>query len=431
MKRFGGFFLFLIFIFLPVGNGATLSYVKAETEDVEVPRSKVIVIEVDEEIKAGTAQFISRILKRAEEEGVDAFIMKLNTPGGLLGATEEISKRLIESDVKTVVYVYRPGGWAFSAGSFILLSADISAGHPSASIGAASPVGMDGEQAGEKILNATAGWIRSLAESSGKNKDLAEKLVVDNLTLSSAEAKEGGLMDIIALSLEDLLIELEMEGARISFHEQNFFDKVLSFVSLPYLVPLFLSLGLLGLFLVFRSGEIESVGLLGVVFLLLGLWGMGSIELSILGFLLLFLGLSLLIFEIFFTPADFGISGLVGVVALFFGIVTFANEPFFPGYLGQLMFWVVVGISVALGSLFVLIGGLTTTALKRPVQFGPESYRGRQLIVKEGIDPVGIVDMDGEKWNAKSVKGEVIFSGEKVRVVDLKGNTIIVDKIIN
>lgn len=430
MRGFIIFFIFILFSFVPfdINKGGCLFVDANEVSGVQM---SVFVVELDEEIKAGTSQFISRILKRAEEENVDAFIIKLNTPGGLLGATEEISKRLIESDVKTIVYVHRLGGWAFSAGSFILLSADISASHPSASIGAASPVGLGGEQVDDKTVNAMAGWMRSLAEGAGKNKELAEKLVVDNLTLSGIEAKEGEVLDIVTENFEDLLVQLEMEHAEINFYEQNFFDKVLSFVSLPYLVPLFLSLGFLGLFLVFRSGEVESVGLLGAVFLLLGLWGIGSIELSLLGFLFLFLGLSLLIFEIFYTPADFGISGLVGVLALFFGVMTFANEPFFPGYFGQLMFWVVTGVFVAFGALFVLIGGLTTTALKRSIQFGPEVYKGRELVLKEKVDPVGVAEMDGERWSVRSVDGEVIPSGEKVEVVDLKGNTIIVKKIIN
>lgn len=425
------FFVILFFTLFPFTGGGEFSYLSAETESA-TPTLVVFVIEVDEEIKAGTAQFVSRILSHAEEKGADVFIMKLNTPGGLLGATEEISKRLMESEVKTVVYAYRPGGWAFSAGSFILLSSDIAAGHSGVSIGAASPVGLDGEQAGEKVVNATAGWIKTLAENTAKNKDIAELLVTENLTLSGREAVEEGLIDMTADSLEELLEKLDIADADMYFYEQNFFDKILSFVSLPYLVPLLLSLGLLGLFLVFRSGEIESVGLFGIIFLLLGLWGMGSIELSIMGFLLLFLGLSLLIFEIFFTPADFGISGIVGVVALFFGIVTFANEPFFPGYIGQTIFWVVMGVCVALGAFFVIVGNLTATALIRPVQFGPEAYRGREFVVKDDINPVGVVEIDGERWSARSsFEGEAIPSGERVKVVDLKGNTIIVIKIKN
>lgn len=419
---------FLSFSLFDPGGG--FNYAEADVNEPNLA-SLVYYLEVDEEIKAGTAQFVSRILREAEERRVDVFILKLNTPGGLLGATEDISGMLIESDVQTVVYAHRPGGWAFSAGSFILLSADIAVAHPAVSIGAASPVGMGGEQAGEKIVNATAGWIRTLAENTGKNAEMAELLVTENLTLSGREAYEVGLIDLTSESFEGLLEELGLEDADLYLHEQNFFDKVLSFVSLPYLVPLLLSLGLIGLFLVFRSGEIESVGLLGVVFLLLGLWGMGFIELSIMGFLLLFLGLSLLMFEVFYTPADFGISGLVGLVALFLGIVTFANEPFFPGYIGQALFWLLIGIFTATGIIFLVIGNLTTKALRRPVQFGPEVFRGREAVVKSDIDPLGVLEIDGERWSARSSDGLSIPSGSSVKIVDLKGNTLIVEKIIN
>ncbi|MCG2691658.1 hypothetical protein L6272_02390, partial [Microgenomates group bacterium] len=118
----------------------------------------VIAVEIDGDIQAGVVQFIGRALQKAEREKADLFLIQLNTPGGLLKATEQISRLLLDSPVKTAVYVHKKGGWAFSAGVYILLSADIAAAQPESSIGAAQPRlwGLEGiEKNDEKVTEAS------------------------------------------------------------------------------------------------------------------------------------------------------------------------------------------------------------------------------------------------------------------------------------
>ena len=391
---------------------------------------RVAIIEIDDDIKAGTAQFISRSIRAAEDDGAHTLVIQLNTAGGLLGATESISRELISTDIQTVVYAYREGGWVFSAGAIIMLSADITASHPTVSIGAASPVGMDGQPAGEKITNATLSWVGRLAERTGKDPDLAERLVSENLTVSGQEAVELGLSDISAEDLDTLLVELGLEDAERLEYSPNLFDHILSFLSLPYLAPLFLGLGALGLFLLFRTGEIESVGLIGIIFLLLGLWGAGMIELSLLGVLLLLVGTMLLAAEILYAPADFGILGVTGAAAILLSVVTFANEPFFPSYLTQSLFWIIIGSCVATAALFVIIGRLSAETLTQPAQTGPESARGKIVTLRSSCDPIGTVELDGERYNARPITdGETLPAGTEVRIANIEGNTILVERV--
>ncbi len=387
----------------------------------------VVIVRVDEDIKAGTNQFLRRAHEQARSSSASLFVVKLNTPGGLLQATEAITRLLLDSDITTVVYVNKPSGWAFSAGTFILLSADISASHPTASIGAASPVGLNGEEAGEKVVEASSVWIRSLAKQTGKNTEVAELFVRENKTLDGTQAFDQGVVDILADNLDDLLLQLGLSDRQVVEMRPNFGDMILSFLSLPYLIPLLLSLGGIGLFFVFRTGEIDSIGLLGVVFLLVGLWGLGTIQLSWLGVMLLIFGLSLVAFEFLFSPGDFGISGIVGALSLFLGVITFANEPFFPSYLTQALFWSVVGVFVSIVTIFVIIGRLSVSAQKRPIQAGMESYIGQIYEVKKDLDPKGYIVIDGESYPACTEDGRKVVAGTKVRVVKTRGNTILVN----
>jgi membrane-bound serine protease (ClpP class) len=397
--------------------------VTAETTEA----GSVTVLTVEREITAGTVTLIERGLRLAEQNSSTHFILELNTPGGLLKATEEISRLLVDSPLTTVVYVHKDTGWAFSAGTYILFSADIAVSNPTATIGAALPV-SGGESAPDKVVEASAAWLLSLVERRGGFMDGAfvRELVTESKTISGQAAYEMGLIDLIASSRSDLLEALNLATFEVTSVQSTLVDEFLALASLPYLVPLLLSLGALGIFLMFRTGELELFGLLGVVFLLLGLWGMGAIQLSVLGTLLLGLGIILLLVELLFSPG-FGVVGGIGVVSFLIGIMTFANEPLYPSYFISTVFYIVLGVCAGMGVLMTILGRLSYTALRLPVVTGKEAVLGKEAVVLEGFGSNGAVEVQGERYVARSVSGKPYEVGDKVRVEDLQGNTILVE----
>ena len=132
----------------------------------------VFLAEVEDEIKAGTLQYLKRAVREAKKSQADYLVLKLDTPGGLLKSTKDIVDLLLKTEIKTVVFVHKEGGWAYSAGTFILLAADFAVVHPEASIGACQPQEMFGqEEAGEKVIEGTVSWIKSLAEIQKRNPE--------------------------------------------------------------------------------------------------------------------------------------------------------------------------------------------------------------------------------------------------------------------
>ncbi len=389
----------------------------------------VVVVTIDSEITAGTLALIERAIAVAQDRNASHFIIEINTPGGLLQATERISRVMIDSSVTTVVFVHKESGWAFSAGTFILLSADISASTPTASIGAAQPVGMGGESLDDKVVNASAAWMESLAERTGRDKSYVREFVTESRTVSGAEGHEEGLIDILASNREELLSELGLEDPVVLEVLPNIVDHILGFLSLPYLVPLLLSLGVLGIFFMFRTGEIESLGIVGVLFLLLGLWGMGAIQLSALGVILVVVGVALLIVELTISPG-FGIVGTVGAISLLFGIVTFANEPFFPSYHTHTLFYLIMGVGAGIAAIMMLLGHLSVRAMLTPVKVGREAIYGQEFDVTEALEPTGAIVVGGERYPARALDESTITAGERVRVVRMEGNTILVERVI-
>lgn len=385
----------------------------------------VVVATVDDTITAGTVQYVERALNQAEETNAELFLLELDTPGGLLKATEDISRLLVETNIPTAVYVYKDAGWALSAGVYILLSADTAISQPNASIGAATPILGDGSDSDTKTINATAEWLGQLAERNDIPAEIVTPFVLEAVTMSGQVAYEAGVVSGLATSTEGAIAILGIESPEILYVELNIADRVLNFLSLPYLIPLLLSLGALGIFFMFRTGEIETVGILGVVFLLLGLWGMGSITVSTLGVLLLIVGTGLLITELVISPG-FGVVGTAGVIALLISVMTFANEPLYAPYILSTMFYAVLGVFIAIGLIMVWFGQLSVRAQLLPVQVGSESWYGKKITLQSDLSPTGRITIEADSYIAKTNDDSVITAGEMVEIVKIEGNTILV-----
>ena len=406
----------------------TLLFMPLGTEAVE-EKGKVVIVEVDSEIKAGTAQFIKRTLAEAEKQGADLYLINLNTPGGLLKSTEEITRELLDSEVKTAVFVDKAGGWAFSAGTFILISAEVAAAHPESSIGAAQPrlLGLaEVATPDEKIIEASVSWIRSLAAARERNKDVAEKFVRENLTLGGKEALDEGIVDFTPISTEGLLANLDLDGSELTYLHPSLVESLLSFFSTPQIASLLLTIGGLGIILVFRTGEFETLGIIAIIGLLLGLWGLGAISLSVLGVAFLVVGALLLLVEI--TNPGFGIFGIAGTVSILFGVLFFGQEPFSAPVLARTTTYLALGAALAAALVFLFAGRLSVGALRSTAKSGMESYIGKVGVVLEKLEPYGRIQIDSEDWRAKSI-AKKINRRQKVKVVSFSGNTLVVKKV--
>ncbi|MFA7627485.1 MAG: nodulation protein NfeD, partial [Candidatus Kapaibacterium sp.] len=91
----------------------------------QLTAGKVTVLTVEGAIGPAIESYIHSSLEEASEYNVEAVIIRLNTPGGLVETTRNITGRILDSEVPVIVYVYPSGGRAGSAGVFITLSGHI------------------------------------------------------------------------------------------------------------------------------------------------------------------------------------------------------------------------------------------------------------------------------------------------------------------
>ncbi len=92
--------------------------------------------------------YFTRGIQEAEKPVIYAIILQMNTPGGSIELMNRIVQDIRASKVPVIVYIGPRGAMAGSAGTIITLAGHASAMAPETAIGAASPVGGNGEDIG-------------------------------------------------------------------------------------------------------------------------------------------------------------------------------------------------------------------------------------------------------------------------------------------
>ena len=97
------------------------------------------IVKIDGSINPASADYLMGAIALAEEAGAAGVLIELDTPGGLVSATQDIIQAMLNASVPTIVFVTPRGATATSAGTFITLAANVAAMMPGTSVGAAAP----------------------------------------------------------------------------------------------------------------------------------------------------------------------------------------------------------------------------------------------------------------------------------------------------
>jgi membrane-bound serine protease (ClpP class) len=396
-------------------------------------------IELTGTIDPATEQWLGQALDDAEDDGAEVAIIRIDTPGGLDSSTREMVKDIIDAPMPVIAYVSPDGARAASAGLFITEAADVAAMSPQTNIGSATPIsigpGETDKVLGRKIENDAAAYVRALSEEHGRNGDLAERMVTDAVNRTAEEAERAGLIDVIASSERELLDELdgfrvqgpkaqrlETEGLEIARHDMPLQFELLQIIVNPTIAYLLLLAGMVGLAIeLFSGGSTIVPGVFGAISLLLGLYGTAQLPLTLVGILLLAGGVALIVAEAHVTSGILGAAGVAALIAaglLLYNTDSDAFEVSAPA---------VVVTGLLLGGFTVFAVQRTMLAHRRPVLTGWEEMIGATGEVRQALDPIGQVFVEGALWRARSAdEGSSVGRGYRVRVESVDGLTLIV-----
>ena len=392
------------------------------------------------------AKYLADSIQVAETNGAAAVVIKLNTPGGELGATNDIVGTLLEARVPIIVWVAPAGGFAASAGTFITLAANIAVMAPGTSIGAASPISGDGTDIegtlAEKVRNDAIAKITAIADARDRNVEWAIGTVRDASSSPAAEAVEVGAVDGMAATLEDVLafasgrtvtlgdgrqVTLDLAGATTTEMAMNPFLAIIRLLSDPTIALLLFTTGATGLLVELYNPNFVT-GILGALMVLLGLIGLGTLPLNVGGLLLIVFGLVLFGLEL--TVTSHGLLGFGGVVCFALGASALFSEPVDPF---EPVARVAPAVIIAMTATFAVIVGLVAFGVIRSrragvgVPIGASVAMGGMGEVRSPLAPFGSVFAGGEEWRAKSVDGRPLERGTPVRITKVEGLTLTVE----
>jgi membrane-bound serine protease (ClpP class) len=470
----------LALAFLAIGAGLLFaSTLASQAQDDAEPFAikRGLVIEIDGAIGPATTRLIENALAEAENRGATLAVLRIDTPGGLVTSTRDIIRAITGAPVPVVGYVAPSGARAASAGTYIMYATHLAAMAPGTNIGAATPVQMGGapglpgsepqnEDGGDqgdggqsngtegeggesdgqtespsqpddpgkaKAVNDAVAFIRSLAELRGRNAEWAEKAVREAASISASEAREKGVIEIVASSMTDLMQQadgrtveiggaerrLDTEGIQLETFEPSTLTKVLGILANPNVAFIFMLIGIYGLIFEFANPGTIGPGVIGVICLVIGLYSLNQLPLDYAGLTLVLLGLAFMVAEAL-TPT-FGILGFGGLAAFIIGSL-FLVDTDVPEY--QLSTGVIVGTALASGLLLVVVLGYAWRSQTRKVTAGPNPYIGEAATVLEWSNGEGYVRAQGDRWHAR---GDVDVSpGDKVEIKQIDGLTLVV-----
>lgn len=408
--------------------------------EADAAAGELRVLRVEGVINPISARYVIRGISDATAEGDAAVLIELDTPGGLLDATQEITGAMLNAGVPVVVYVTPAGTHAASAGTFITMAGHVAAMAPSTRIGAATPVSGEGQEIPEdlrtKIINDTAVYARSIADARDRNADWAEDAVRDGVSVGAQEAVDLDVVDLVAADRTELLaaidgmtvqlpaseVTLETADAAVVEQPMSPFEEVLKVLSDPNIALILLSLGTLGIYFELSNPGAFFPGIFGAIALVLALFSLGTLPINYAGLALLVFGLALMGAEIW--VASGGVLGIGGGIAFVIGALILIDDTQAPFV--EVSRPLIFGITLALVAFVSVALRAVMRTRRRPAYIGGDDMVGRDGTVREGA----AVFVEGELWRARPAAPDTTLEpGERVRIIDREGLDLIVERL--
>jgi membrane-bound serine protease (ClpP class) len=430
----------------------------------------------DATINPITAEYISGAIDQAEREKAECLILELDTPGGLVTSTHAIVKKIMSAAIPVVVYISPSGSRAGSAGVFITYASHIAAMAPSTRIGAAHPVSIGGEEkrnfwdalrdwidslskkkeepqtakedkevhkekklavGEEKVLKDTVAFIESLARERNRNVEWGIKSVTESASITEEKALEMKVVELIAKDRGDLLNQLNGWNVKIGETEKvlktkdaplipiemTLRQKFLNVLANPNIAYFFLLLGFYGLLFEVTHPGIGVPGVLGAIFIILALFSFQLLPTNYAGLALIILGITLFGAEILIP--GFGLPTLGGLVCMVLGSLLLFNSPHEWMRVSSTL---ILSLTLSTAVITLVLVRAVVSSHRKKIKGGREGLIGETGQAETEIRPgqEGKVFVHGELWNA--VSNQKIAAGDKVKIVNLDGMTLEVQK---
>jgi membrane-bound serine protease (ClpP class) len=399
----------------------------------------VYVIKVQSAIQPPVAGFITESIAKAEQNGGEALVILLDTPGGLDTSMRDIVKGIMESNIPVIVYVYPSGARAASAGSIMLFASHIAAMAPGTNVGAAHPVTIGKDKVDkvmmDKVVKDAEAYVRSIAGMRGRNIEWAAKAVKESASIPAKDALEKNVIDIMAENVDELLskadgrtvetkkgrVVLKLKGKNKIEIDMPLKFKFLSYLADPNVAYLLMMIGIYGiLFEIYSPGAIFP-GVVGGISIILALYAFQTIPITFAGVFLILLGIIFFILEL--KIISHGVLGVAGIISIVIGSVMLID---LPRSIFAISWTSIIAVAILSGIFFFGVLSYAIKAQLSKVKTGKEGLIGEVGTAWTDVFEYGKIVVHGETWNARS--NEQIKKGDKIIVAGVEGLTLVVKR---
>ena len=424
-------------------------------------------VPIEGTIDLGLPPFIKRVISQAESENAEAIIFEINTFGGRVDAATQIKDAILSSKITTIAFINRR---AISAGALISLSCEKIYMTEGGLIGAATAVDMSGKKGSEKVISFMREEMASTAEKRGRNAEIARGMVdeelqfthlvinSDSIAVNDIEGRKDGklisltteqalkykISDGKAETFNDLIIKLDYSKYKVKQNIENWSENLVRFLTNPVVASLLTTFGFLGILFELQSPGWGIPGFVGIVCLILSLSASYIAQLATMSDMLLIItGFTLIMLEAFVIPG-FGIVGISGLGVIIYGLylLLIPDVPVSEEVLGSAMDGFTIGLLGALVGIYLLLKVMIKTKFWKQLT-APGSQKkedgftnsfGWETLVNEigktdtDLNPSGWANVGKNRVFVVS-EGGFIDKGEKVKILSVDGNRILVRKL--
>jgi len=386
---------------------------------------RIEIIKVGGNLDRSVLGFVSSRVDAAAQNGATAVIIQIDSGATLSDQVHHLAARIADPALPLVVWVGPAPARAYGGALLLLSAAPIGAAAPGVSIGHAQPVVAGGPPSGPGL----SGPIQALASDS----------------FEVSEPTPDGLIDIVAPSISNLLVELEGTSVVVRGQSQTFRtlrateDGTAAIRTVFYEPPLgvgilrlatgveaaffFLVVGLAVAAFEFYALGPGIASAVAAVMLLIGGYGLTVLPFRGWALGLTLLGLGLLTAD--FQKGRTGLLSALGASALVVGGLFFTDAP--PQI--RPSWWIVAIIVISVVAFYAV--GMRTVARAR---FSTPTLGRSHLIGRLGraispFDPGGIVEVEGARWHATAHREAGLGPGDPVVVRAVEGPILEVDPL--
>ena len=368
-------------------------------------------------IDAAYADFLVGEIHRAERAGDTAIVLRLNSSGTVEADADRLVRAIAGSTVPIATWVGPRGRHVSGAATRIWYAGDLRLVAPGATVGAAYPTDIGGDDAPPATTDLPEGLRAGSAAG-------ADELVAAGIAHGRAGTLFEALRALDGKTFDGKRITLDQETDDVRFARPGPVVAVRQALATnPTLVYLLLLTGIGAIvFEAFQPG-FGPAGYAGGILVLLATYGLVSMPVNPLGLALLLIGIGGMALDVRRDSIGPPTWGGAVVAALGSWWLVHTNGP----ELRPALWAIVTGI---LGSL--LFYGIVMTVVLRALR-GQSAQLGQALVGRSGevrstLNPQGHVLVEGALWRARAIEWDgPVAAGTPVRVTGVDEEALVLD----